>query len=293
MGGPSGEREVSLKSGGAVCTALGSLGYKVIPIDPEKDAEERIKDAGMELAFIALHGRFGEDGTVQAILESLGIPYTGSGVEASKLAMDKLASRKIFMKNRINVPEFIPAEKGAGGKFNLDGLDFPLVVKPNSEGSSLGLSIVEKEDDLNPALTLAWSMDNLALIERYIPGREMTVGILGDEPLPVIELKPHRKFYDYVAKYETGATEYLVPAPLPDKVCRRVQESALLAHKSLGCYGFSRVDMILNEENTPVVLEVNTIPGLTSTSLLPKAAKAKGLDFPGLIEKMIELALNK
>lgn len=300
MGGPSSEREVSIKSGKAVFESLSREGINVTAIDIKTDAREDniqlMKSHSISLAFIALHGRFGEDGQMQEILDSLDISYTGSGVQASRLAMDKIASRKIFESAGLNVPRYKVQERlfcCPGGKFGSDNFAFPLVVKPATGGSSIGLSIVDKEEYLDKSIELAFNFDERIIIEEYIKGRELTVGILDEKPLSVIEIIPKNKFFDYEAKYQTGMTEYVVPAELEDKTAKRLQATALSAHKLLGCYGCSRVDMILDSNNIPFVLEVNTIPGLTKTSLLPKAAKVAGIDFSQLCIKLIQLANEK
>ena len=297
MGGSSSEREISLKSGHAVYAALSQLGAEVVAVDVTTDNRQEvanlIKSQGIDCAFLALHGRFGEDGGIQQILDDLGILYTGSGVTASKLAMDKIASRKIFADHGLPVPGYRVLEKASGNTDCKSNLVFPLVVKPATHGSSIGLSIVDREEDLAAAIDLAFSYDERILIEDYIPGREVTVGILNEEALPVIEIIPKKRFFDFQAKYQTGMTDYVVPAVLEEAVAKKVQSNSLAAHKLLGCFGCSRVDMILNNSNIPFVLEVNTIPGFTATSLLPKAANLIGMDFGHLCLKLIELTYEK
>jgi len=299
MGGPSTEREISLKSGKAVYESLKQLGLEVITIDIKTDnIEENVclmKSYEINCAFLALHGRFGEDGQIQEVLESLEIPYTGSGVLASKLAMDKVASRKIFGNNGLSVPKYNLLERASysvNGKAH-NNLFLPLVIKPATHGSSIGLSIVDRKEDLREAVDLAFKFDERIIIEEYIKGREVTVGILDDKALPVIEIIPKKRFFDYEAKYQPEMTEYIVPAKLEEEVIKRIQSSALSAHKLLDCFGCSRVDMILAKDNTPFVLEVNTIPGLTETSLLPKAAKTVGIEFGELCLRLIKLAYAK
>jgi D-alanine-D-alanine ligase len=299
MGGPSTEREISLKSGKAVYESLKLAGLKVAAIDIKTDDIEEntrlIKSRKINCAFIALHGRFGEDGQIQELLDNLGIAYTGSGKVASQLAMDKVAARKVFQANGICVPKYTVREKSsynANYKNHID-ITLPLVIKPATHGSSIGLSIVDKKEDLKKAIDLAFGFDAKIIIEEYIKGREVTVGILDDQPLPVIEIIPKRRFFDYQAKYQPGMTEYVVPAQLETAILEEIQSSAITAHRLLGCFGCSRVDMILSRDNTPFVLEINTIPGLTQTSLLPKAAKIIGIEFRELCLKLIKLAYEK
>jgi len=296
MGGPSSEHEVSLRSGKAVYTALKELGLNAVPVILPKDLDswtddlenlfkELFNDSKINLVFNVLHGRFGEDGEFQKILEKLNILYTGSDSRASYLGMNKIASRKIFEKEGIPVPKYrVLKEKDSFER------EFPLpcVVKPAKGGSSIGVSIVEKKEELEKAIDLAFSYDDEIIVEEYIPGKEITVGILEDKPLPVIQIVPQRKFYSYEAKYQDKGTAYLLPPPISKSLQERAQIQALRAHKALGCKGFSRIDMILNNEGIPVVLEVNTIPGLTSRSLLPKAAQAMEIDFPQLCLKILE-----
>lgn len=289
-GGPSSEREISLKSGEAVFEALQDCGFKPVFIDISERIEEDIKKQRIDIAFIALHGGFGEDGTVQKILGDLKIPYTGSGPEASRLALDKLASRMIFQNLGIDVPKYMVHKKGV--EIKIDDLNMPLVIKPQREGSSVGLSLVFDPEEMNKALDKAFSYGDTILIEEFIRGREITVGIIDDEPLPVIEIVPEGGCYDYYAKYKSPNTRYLVPAPIKRSDFKRAQDIGLKAHKALKCRSFSRVDMILGGDEKIYVLEVNTIPGLTSRSLLPKAAEAAGISFSKLCEKILEGALK-
>jgi len=300
MGGPSTEREISLKSGNAVYEALKDLCFGVVAIDIKTDSVKEntrlIKSHKIDVAFIALHGHFGEDGQIQELLSNLKIPYTGSGVMASRLAMDKVASRKIFQTHGLPVPKYkVEDEFSYNTNWKTHNINFslPLVVKPATHGSSIGLSIVDEREGLNKAADLAFTFDKEIIIEEYIKGREVTVGILTEKPLPVIEIVPKKRFFDYEAKYQTGMTEYIAPAKLEDQTSGKIQETALMAHKLLGCFGCSRVDMILDQYNIPFVLEVNTIPGFTRTSLLPKAARIAGIEFAQLCLKLIELAYDK
>jgi D-alanine-D-alanine ligase len=291
MGGPSSEREISLKSGHAVFDALLDSEYQPVAIDVVDEWEEALTRIKPSVAFIALHGKFGEDGTVQSILEDMKMLYTGSGVNASRLAIDKIASRKIFVKSGIPVPEYAITKKPSH-KFNEKSIGFPMVVKPSLQGSSIGLTIIEDESQVSKAMDLAYVFDENIIIEKFIKGDELTVGILDEKPLPVIKIVPNRKFYDFKAKYLSGQTEYLVPAPIDPSDYKKAQEIALAAHKALGCKDFSRVDIILGEDGKLRVLEVNSIPGLTATSLLPKSAAVIGLSFKDLCVKIIELALK-
>lgn len=299
IGGPSTERTISLKSGKAVMEALKEEGLETVALDIKTNDLcqniRLIKDSGIDIAFIALHGRFGEDGQIQQVLEALDIPYTGSGVMPSRLALDKIASRQIFQIHGLIVPRYKIIHKLSYNKYPLlllNGFSFPLVIKPATHGSSIGLSIIDSRRELKRALDLAFSFDEYILIEEYLKGREITVGILNNMPLPVIEIKPKRKFFDYQAKYKPGMANYIVPAIIKKEISQRVKQHALLAHRFLGCEGFSRVDMIL-KDSQPYILEVNTIPGLTQTSLLPRAAKVIGLSFNQLCLHLLELAYEK
>jgi D-alanine-D-alanine ligase len=295
MGGISAEREVSLRSGKAVEKALRAQGLVVEGIDVGADIVEKLSAAQMDLAFIALHGRGGEDGTIQGLLELLGVPYTGSGVLASALAMNKIYSKQIFEFSGLKTPPYQVQRKGDPLPASASSLAFglPAVVKPAGEGSTIGVTIVGEEEQLGEACEKAFRFGSTILIEQYIPGKEITAGVLGGEVLPPIEIVPSSGFYDYRAKYTTGMTDYRVPAPLPPDVIRRIQESGMRAHRALGCEGFSRVDFRLGEDGIPFVLEVNTVPGMTETSLFPKAAAAAGYDFPALTRRILELALEK
>ena len=293
-GGPSSERDISLKSGEAVYEALKSDGCNVVFIDVDKGLDglaSKLQKERIDVAFIALHGRFGEDGTVQKFLEGQGISYTGSGPEASQLALDKLTSKKIFTEYKIKIPPYRTFTKGQ--RIQIDEFGLPYVVKPRYEGSSIGLSIVREEKKLKNAVDKAYIHDNIIIIEKYVKGDEITVGILDDEPLCVIQIVPASEFYDYEAKYTRPDTKYLVPAPIEKGVYEKSRKLAKTAYTALRCRGFSRVDMILDDSNEIYVLEVNTIPGLTSRSLLPKAAEHAGIGFNELCRKIIELALKQ
>lgn len=299
MGGPSAEREVSLNTGRAILAALQEKGYDAVGIDLEpKRFIEQLREAGAQAVFIAVHGKYGEDGLLQGALELLGLPYTGSGVQASANAMDKGISKRLFLQAGISTPasrlytaaqaKTTPLAREIVAAFGL-----PVVVKPATQGSSIGVTIVEAEEALADALDTAFRYDDHVLIEQFIKGRELTVAILGaDDPraLPVIEIVPHSGRYDYTSKYTKGATEYRCPAPLDDAATRAVQAEALAAFTLLGCRGIGRVDVMMDAAGTPYVLEVNTIPGMTATSLVPKAAAAAGITFPDLCEQILLMA---
>jgi D-alanine-D-alanine ligase len=300
MGGPSTEREISLKSGSAVYACLKDLALDVVPIDIQTDNAEENKrliiSGGIDCAFVALHGRFGEDGGIQSLLDEMGIVYTGSDASASKLAMDKAASRQIFEKAGLHVPRHRLLNRGALAAEQADILYsgvFPVVVKPASQGSSIGLSIVDQPDGLRKALEEAFRFDERVLIEEYIAGREITVGILDDYPLPVIEIIPKKRYFDFESKYHKGLTDYVVPAHIEAPLAKICQDAAVAAHTALGCFGCSRVDLIIANDGRPYILEVNTIPGLTETSLLPKAAGAVGIDFSLLCLRLLGMAVRK
>ena len=309
MGGPSSERDISIKSGKAVFRALkknniNAVSYELaMPLNTSgyiQSVKEKIGAMDIDIAFIALHGEFGEDGTIQKILEEIKIPYAGSKTRASKLAIDKIDSREIFEKNNIPMPrynvvvrgEVLPDEPVSDNiKIFFKELSMPIVVKPSTEGSSIGLSMVDSENSLYKAVSNAFKYSDRVIIEEYIEGREITVGILEDRALPVVEIIPKNRFFDFEAKYNKGATDYKVPAEIDKEKYRECQEMALLAHKVLGARFFSRVDMILDKDGTPYILELNTIPGLTETSLLPLAAAEAGIDFNQLVLKILESSL--
>ncbi len=289
MGGPSEEREVSLASGRAVVKALESVGHSVISVDPKEGAFNIPK--GIDVVFLALHGTFGEDGEVQTALESMGLPYTGSGPESSRLAFDKLASKRIFIERGLPTPEFVTVNS-ADSQMPV-GLCDSLVVKPICQGSSVGLHFVKDKGQWKEALENVLKYGKEALVEKYIQGRELTVGIMGGKPCPVVEICPNNDAaYDYEHKYTAGATVYTCPAELDKVTTERCQELGLKAFHALGCVGYGRVDILLDQGN-PLLLEVNTLPGMTATSLLPMAASALGMGFEQLCEWMIEDALSR
>ncbi len=291
MGGVSPEREVSLKSGEAVLNALKRLGYNAHPLVVDENVLEQIKQSGIEVAFIALHGGWGEDGRIQAMLEFLGIPYTGSGVVASALAMNKPQSKALFMQSQIPTPRYCPA---LSEEFVFEEMKFqlPVVVKPSAEGSTVGVSIVKSREEFQPALEKAKQYDELPIVEEYISGREITCGVLDGEALEVVEIVPPNEFYDYEAKY-SGKSKYIVPAPLASGLRDWIRRLAEQAYQVLHCRGGARVDFRLDEKRGPFVLEVNTIPGMTELSLLPMSAKAFGIGFDELVERMLKSALIK
>ena len=290
MGGSSAEREVSLKSGSAIFNTLKQLKYNVAAIDAGDDLCSVLKRKKIDIAFIALHGGHGENGAIQGMLEVLGIPYTGSGVLASALAMDKEVSKKVFVYNGIPVPPFRIIQKSELRTENLElrtGFGMPWVVKPATEGSSIGVDIVKNRAEVSKALKSAFSYGSRVIVEKYIKGKEIQIGILNNKVLGGVEVRPYLEFYNYKAKYTAGLTEYILPPEVEKKQYERMQKVALSAHKALGCSGATRVDLILDKTGNPFVLEVNTIPGMTETSLLPKIAARAGFDFPALLKEIL------
>jgi len=298
LGGVSAEREVSLRSGKAVVRALKSTGYNVVAIDAKGDFYTKLKKQKIEQVFIALHGGHGENGAVQGMLEIMGIPYTGSGVLASSLAMDKVASKKIFLYHRIPVPAFTIIERSSSDHRAISSqqlvknpspkcLKLPVVVKPSTEGSSVGVAIVKDSKAFQAALKKAFVYGKTVLVEEYIRGQEVQIAILDDKVLGGVEVRPSDEFYSYKAKYTAGCTQYIFPPQLDKKTYRSAEKAALAAHQALGCSGATRVDLIIDKKKRPYVLEVNTIPGMTETSLLPKIAQNAGLEFPQLIRRIL------
>jgi D-alanine-D-alanine ligase len=298
-GGISSERKISLMTGKNIYQSLLKSGYNAIFIDMKDDFYQKLKE--INLAFMAIHGRYGEDGTAQGLLELMKIPYTGSGVLSSAMAINKILSKKILIYENIPTPEYIAVN--FTGDQDLKKLSsiieknfgYPIVVKPNSEGSTIGVNIVRKNSQLKHAIKDVLKYDSKILIEEYIRGRELTVSIIGIEPvaLPIIEIKPKSGFYDYKSKYTKDMTEYIVPADLDKKIVKTVSEAALKCHRVLECCGISRVDFILDDYGNSFVFEVNTMPGMTATSLVPKAAKAVGIDFDLLVEIILDSASLK
>jgi len=323
LGGVSPEREVSKSTGKSILQALRQLNYKVKVIDPaygldQPEDENKFFESenyselsprnyievinsslfdDVDVAFIALHGKWGEDGTLQSLLEMRGIKYTGSKILASSLSMDKCMSKIMFQHYDVSTPKWFIVRKNEKD-YNLirekikKFFGYPCVVKPNDQGSTIGLTICRGDSEIQKSIELAQQYSDKVLIEEYISGREVTVGIIGQQPLPVLEIKPKSGFYDYTSKYTSGMTEYEVPADIPQKVAEHLQHQALLAFNSIGCESYARIDFRLTKDFKTYCLEVNTLPGMTSTSLLPKMAKAAGISFEELIQRIINYALK-
>ncbi len=291
LGGPSAEREVSLKSGGAVLEALRRSGVHAVAVDADGTVLDRLRAERAERAFIALHGRWGEDGVIQGALEVAGIPYTGSGVLGSALAMDKLRSKQLWQGAGIPTPAYVELGGDIRIEQVVDGLGLPLFVKPSREGSSIGVSRVDTIDQLEAAWEQARLVDDRVIAERCIQGIELTVGVLGEEALPTIRLETPRTFYDYEAKYLSDTTRYLCPCGLDGQIERRLQEQSLAAFRLLDCSGWGRVDLMLDANGNPYFLEVNTVPGMTDHSLVPMAARAAGIEFDELVLRILETSL--
>jgi D-alanine-D-alanine ligase len=306
-GGDSLERQVSLRSGARVEDALERLGHDVVVIDVGPDLVDRLGAERPDVAFVALHGRGGEDGTVQELLELLGIPYTASGPSACIRCMDKVIAKHALRDAGVPTPDFYAFSKAAFEELGAaralpaieERLDFPIVVKPAGQGSALGINFARTADDVPGAIVAAFSYDTKVLLERHVAGRDLGVSILegpdGPEALPIVEAVPHEEdFYDFEARYEIGRTSFICPAELDDDVAARARELALAAYRTLGCYGFARVDLMLDAATGELtVLEANVIPGLTDTSLLPLAAEAAGISFEALIARVLDLAVAR
>jgi D-alanine-D-alanine ligase len=289
LGGPSAEREVSLRSGAEVAKALRSLGHRVQEVDPRDERWQL--PPGTDVVFLALHGTYGEDGTVQRRLEELGAIYTGCGPEASRVGFDKFLTKQRCVAVGVPTASFLLIES-ASASWPM-GWDPPVVLKPVRQGSSVGLQFVERVSDWNKALAEVMRFDCQVLMEEKIAGRECTVGILADKPLPLVEVRPKSGIYDYQTKYSAGATDYLCPAAFDEATAARIQSAGLSAFKAIGGRDYSRVDVIVRPTGEPVVLEVNTLPGMTETSLLPKAAAAAGIGYAELCQRMVDLALKR
>jgi len=289
MGGPSSERDVSLNSGRGALAALKQKGYDAVGIDWKGHADDlgaSLRREKIEAAWLAFHGVYGEDGCVQGLLECYGIPYTGSSVLASAIAMEKMATRRIFDQESIESPRW----RRYHGPADAARIGFPLVVKPSAEGSSVGVSIVKEQSKLQAAVDEARKWKGVVLVEEFVKGREINVGILDDEALGEVEIRPATEFYDYEAKYLRNDTQYFVPAPITDSERRMLHDLAVRAHKALGCSGATRVDLILAEGGRAVCLEINALPGMTDHSLLPKIAAHRGMDYATLVERILDSA---
>ncbi|MET3504484.1 D-alanine--D-alanine ligase family protein [Halalkalibacter oceani] len=298
-GGISAEREVSLSSGKGIIKALEQRGHDVAGIDFHPERLEELLKLDVDMVYIGLHGRYGEDGKIQALLDMLNLRYVGSGVQGSALAMDKARAKLFFAQNgtRTAKEQVLYRHSYERGQVEIS-LPFPLVVKPNQEGSTIGITFAEDKEQLLDGIDEAFKLDETVLIEEFVSGREVTVAVMGnrgqEKALPVVEIVPKNKYYDYEAKYAAGMSEHIVPARLTDEYTEYVKKHAVLAHQSLGCDIYSRVDFIVPEDGTePVILEVNTLPGMTPTSLYPDAAKAIGLSYEEMIEELVTLSLKK
>jgi D-alanine-D-alanine ligase len=293
MGGLSAEREISLRSGQAVYQALVRRGYQVVAIDAAADVTEALQAQKIQMVFLALHGRGGEDGSMQGLLEVLHLPYTGSGIRASAVAMHKAVTKTLLAAHGIPVPPGVTVPASKPLPACPASVKFPLVIKPVSEGSTIGVSIIRRASEWQSALRRAYAYDREALAERYIPGRELTVSVLDGEALPAVEIRTKRGFYDFTAKYTKGQSEYLCPAPLSPVIARRVKALSVRTYRILGCDGAARVDFRLTPAGRPYVLEVNTIPGMTEVSLLPMAAAKAGLEYDQLTERILGSAMRR
>jgi D-alanine-D-alanine ligase len=290
MGGRSAEREISLKSGGAVLEALKRKGVDAHAFDPREQGLEQLLAQKFKRAFIALHGRFGEDGTVQGALEYLGIPYTGSGVMASALAMDKLRTKLIWLAGGIPTPRYAQLDAATDHAALVAALGLPLVVKPAHEGSSIGVSKVNSVEKVDAAYELARRYDDTVIAEQFVDGPELTVGILDDAALPLVRIEAPQGNYDYQNKYFGNETKYHCPCGLPPAQERAIQDQAIAAFRLLGCNGWGRIDLMLGKDGNPYFLEMNTIPGMTDHSLVPMAARASGISFEDLVLRILESA---
>ncbi|KXK47328.1 MULTISPECIES: D-alanine--D-alanine ligase [Nitrosomonas] len=290
LGGRSAEREISLRSGQAVLAALQRSRVNAHAFDPAGQPLENLLQQGFDRVFIALHGRYGEDGSVQGALELMELPYTGSGILASALAMDKWRTKMIWQAAGINTPDYVMLDASSRFRDVADRLGLPLIIKPTREGSTLGLNKVDNEQDFRSAYQAAAEYDSLVLAEQFIQGIELTAAILDDMPLPLVRIDVAEGLYDYQAKYFSESTRYTCPSGLSAALTTRIQEQALYAHRILGCTGWSRVDLILDENEQPFFLETNTSPGMTDHSLVPMAAKAAGISFDELVVQILELS---
>ena len=294
-GGISSENKISIKTAFAIAEAISKkFDIEMIHLNGHISAHLK-KMLSSDLVINALHGGDGEDGTIQAYLDLHHIPYTGSGAKASKISMDKNHSKIIAQSLNISTPKWLLIKRSKEFDIkshysNISKFDFPFVVKPSDEGSTHGLTIIQKNDDIEKAIIRAFEFSDEILVEKFISGRELTIGILGDKTLPIVEIKPSHDHYDYDCKYKEGLSDYVVPAQLSDSLGKKISEDAMNIHEALGCRHYSRVDFRINDNGEYYFLEINTLPGMTSTSLLPKAAKAAGLDFIDLIQTIINMA---
>ena len=298
VGGRSAEREVSLNSGKQVAAALARSGFDVVTIDAgEDDFVVELQRSEADVAFICLHGRFGEDGTVQGLCELLELPYVGSGVLSSALAMDKVMSKHVFAQAGLATPDYVVLKRGrpVSTAEISERVGAKTVVKPANEGSAIGVTIAHTPEELPAALEEAFRYDSTVLVERFVSGVEVTVGVLGNDdlfPLPTLEIVPDHEFYDYESKYVPGMSRHIIPARISPAAREECQRLSVAAHEELGCRGMSRADTIVEEDGSVWLLEVNTIPGMTPTSLLPDAAKAAGMEFSDLCRRLVEYALE-
>lgn len=290
LGGRSAEREISLKSGVAVLTALHRCGIDAHGFDPAGQSLDNLLRDGFDCAFIALHGRYGEDGSVQGALELMGIPYTGSGILASALAMDKWRTKMIWQAAGIDTPRYLMLDADSRFDEAAEALSLPMIIKPVREGSTIGLSKVTSPQEFQVGYALAASCDELVMAEQFIDGIELTAAILGDAPLPLVRIDVADTLYDYHAKYCSDKTRYTCPSGLSDELTSQIQSIALHAHRILGCSGWSRIDVMLDKNERPFLLEANTSPGMTDHSLVPMAAKAANISFDELVVKILRLA---
>ncbi len=295
LGGLSGEREVSLRSGRNCLHALRANGYRAVEVDAQRDVGVRLQEAGVEVAFLALHGRYGEDGTIQGLLEVMGIPYTGSGVLASALGMNKVAAKKVVLGSGLPTPDYCEVgaeESAADAAARIEAaLGLPVMLKPVQEGSSLGVSKCKTPDELRSCLETGCVEYGKMFAEAFVPGMEITVGVIERdgrlEALPILELVPKNEFYDYEAKYTEGMTEFILPARLDPAVYAEAQRAAVAVFTAIGCRGYSRVDMMVDKDGVPWFVEVNTLPGMTELSDLPAQARAAGISYEELVETIL------
>ena len=301
MGGVSTEREVSLKSGEGVYGALIEAGFNAVKLDVTYDNISEIQKIKPDVAFIALHGKGGEDGSIQGLLEWMNIPYTGPGISASSICMDKILTKKLMIQSGIRTPEFLEFYVNDGFSYDKieksieSALGFPVVLKSSCQGSSIGVEIVKEKAQLRSVIDSLVSYGDSILAEKFVEGIEVTVPIMGNnEPsvLPIIEILSENEFYDYESKYTSGMSHHLIPARIGDDVKKRIEETAIQAYRAAGCRGLSRIDFIIDKNNTPYFIEINTSPGMTGVSLFPESAKYAGIEFPQLVDKIVKLALK-